>query len=284
MRTPRRYRLALRAYPARYRTSRGAELLATLADGDDERGGPSSREAAALAYRGLTMRVGIAVSAEGLLVIAAAIVLLSLIGGFAWAERYLVPEDGVGVMFGFSGGPENLWWGAALGVCAYVAIAAVAFGAADSREARKRATLAAAPVALAVFLTPGRLIDVGLSHPAALPEFAWFMARSAFADWSLTLPMCLGAAAATWLALGLLSRLSTGARPPWLAAALAALTAWVVALTWHRPDFGGEYTRSAFADLQTGVFIAGLGVLMALAALARAQPGARVRRASARRP
>ncbi|HET8821818.1 MAG TPA: hypothetical protein VFM57_09755 [Thermoleophilaceae bacterium] len=33
----------------------------------------------------------------------------------------------------------------------------------------------------------------------------------------------------------------------------------MVTLTWHRPDFAGEYTRSAFADLQTGVFIAGFG-------------------------
>jgi hypothetical protein len=284
MSAPRRYRLGLLAYPRRYRAERARELLATLAEGDDERGGPSSREAAALAYRGLAMRAGVAVSAEGLLVIAAAIVLLSLIGGFAWAERYLVPDDGLGVVFGFWGGPESVWWGAALGVCAYVAIAAIAFGAADSREARKLAALIAAPVALAVFLTPGRLIEVGLAHPAALPEFAWFMARSAVGNWTITLPICLGAAVGTWLALGVLGRFSTRARPPWLAATLAALTASVVAMTWDRPDFGGEYTRSAFADLQTGVFVAGLGLLVAIAALVRAQTGGRVRRAFARRP
>ncbi len=284
MSAPRRYRLGLLAYPRRYRAERGRELLATLADGDDERGGPSSREAAALAYRGLAMRGGIAVSAEGLVVIAAGIVLLSLIGGFAWVERYLVPADSPGVTFGVWGGPESSWWGTALGVCAYVAIAAIAFGAADSRAARKRAALVAVPVAVAVFLMPGRLIDVGLSHPAVLPDFAWVMARSPFANWTTTLPICLAAAAATWLALGLVGRLSTRARPLWLAATLAALTASVVAMTWNRPDFGGEYTRSAFADLQTGVFIAGLGLLVALAALVRAQPGGRVRRAFARRP
>jgi hypothetical protein len=284
MSAPRRYRLALLAYPRSYRAARGRELLATLADGDDERGGPSPREAVALAYRGLAMRAGIAVSAEGLLVIAAAIVLLSLVGGFSWAERYLVPADGLGVMFGFWGGPESSWWGAALGVCAYVAIAAVAFGAADSRPARKRAALIAVPVAVAVFLVPGRLIDVGLSHPGTLPDFAWGMARSPFANWTTTLPICLAAAAASWIALGLVGRLSARARPPWLAATLAALTASVVAMTWNRPDFGGEYTRSAFADLQTGVFVAGLGLLVALASLARAQPTGRVRRAFARRP
>lgn len=284
MSAPRRYRLALLAYPRRYRKARERELLATLADGDDERGGPSSREAAALAYRGLAMRAGIAVSADGLVVIAAATVLLSLIGGFAWAERYLVPEGGAGVTVGFWGGPENVWWGTALGVCAYVAIAAVAFGAAGSREARRRAAFVAVPVALAVFLTPGRLIDVGLSHPAALPDFAWVMAQSAFANWTTTLPMCVAAVASTWFSLGLLGGLSARARPPWLAVALAALTAWVVALTWHRPELEGEYTRSAFADLQTGVFIAGLGLLVALAALLRAQPGLRFRRASARCP
>ena len=272
MSVPRRYRLGLLAYPRRYRDARGRELLGTLADGDDERGGPSSREAAALAYRGLGMRAGIAVSGEGLLVIAASIVLLSLIGGFAWAERYLVSQDSPGVTFGFWGGPENFWWGTALGVCAYVAIAAVAFGAAGTREARRVAALVAVPVALAVFVTPGRLIDVGLSYPAALPEFAWVMARSPFANWTTTLPTCLGAAAGTWLALGLLGRLSTRARLPWLAATLAALTAWVVALTWHRPAaFEAEYTRSAFADLQTGVFIAGLGLLVAVAAAWRSR-------------
>jgi hypothetical protein len=169
-------------------------------------------------------------------------------------------------------------------VCAYVAIATVAFGAAASREARRRATFTAVPVALGVFLTPGRLIDVGLSHPAALPDFAWLMARSAFANWTTTLPMCLGAAAGTWLSLGLLGGLSPRARLPSRAATLAALTAWVVALTWHRPEFAGEYTRSAFADLQTGVFIAGLGLVVALAGLVRAQPGLRFRRASARCP
>jgi hypothetical protein len=78
--------------------------------------------------------------------------------------------------------------------------------------------------------------------------------------------------------------LSARARPPWLAATLAALTALPVALTWHRPEFEGEYTQSAFADLQAGVFIAGLGLLVALAALLRAQPGLRFRRASARCP
>jgi hypothetical protein len=37
VRVPRRYRLALMAYPAGYRENRGPELVATLADGDERR-------------------------------------------------------------------------------------------------------------------------------------------------------------------------------------------------------------------------------------------------------
>ncbi len=48
VRTPRRYRLALLAYPASYRADRGPELVATLAEGDEERGRPSVHESAAL--------------------------------------------------------------------------------------------------------------------------------------------------------------------------------------------------------------------------------------------
>jgi len=61
MTPPRRYRIALRAYPGRYRKGRGDELLSTLADGDDERG-------------------RIATSSDGLLVIAASLVLVTQAG------------------------------------------------------------------------------------------------------------------------------------------------------------------------------------------------------------
>ena len=80
MTPPRRYRIALRAYPGRYRKGRGDELLSTLADGDDERGRPSTREAVALGYRGLLQRGRIATSSDGLLVIAASLVLVTQAG------------------------------------------------------------------------------------------------------------------------------------------------------------------------------------------------------------
>ena len=57
MSTPRLYRFALRAYPAAYRAERAPELMATLAEGDAERGGPSLREAASLVRRGIALRV-----------------------------------------------------------------------------------------------------------------------------------------------------------------------------------------------------------------------------------
>jgi hypothetical protein len=60
MSAPRRYSWALRAYPAGYRAQRAHELLATLADGDDDRDRPSGREAAALTYRGLAIRARMA--------------------------------------------------------------------------------------------------------------------------------------------------------------------------------------------------------------------------------
>lgn len=91
MRVPRHYRLALRAYPAPYRRSRGPELATTLADGDDDRGRASTREALALAGRGLAMRAGVAVSGPGLLAAAATLLAFPLaLGVFGEVGRIFV--------------------------------------------------------------------------------------------------------------------------------------------------------------------------------------------------
>ena len=271
MSAPRRYRLALLAFPGRYRAVRGRELLATLADGDDERGRPSMREAAALAYRGVATRAQIALSGEGLLVAAAALILLSLVGGFSWIERYVTFDGHPGVLGGlFADGPGT-WRGLALGVCAYLLVAVALFGAADNRPRRQRATLLAIPLALAVFGTPGDIVNVAVSHTGQLPDFTWMEISSLYANWRVTVPMCAAAAAGTWIALAQLGRLDRRARVNALGLVLVLLSAAVLALTWHRPGIGDEYTRSAFEDLQTGTFIAGLGLLVAVLGLLRAR-------------
>ena len=268
MSAPRRYRMALLAYPGSYRAARGPELLATLADGDDERGRPSLREAGALAYRGLAARMRIAASGEGLLVAAAALILFSLIGGFSWIERYLTFNGAtVGL---FADGPGT-WRGLALGVCAYLLVAVALFGAADDRLRRKRATLLAIPCALALFGTPGDIVNVAVSHTGLLPDYAWGELSALYANWRVTVPMCAAAAATTWIALGQLGRLDRRARVQALGLVLVLLSAAVLALTWHRPGIGDEYTGSAFEDLRTGTFIAGLGLLAAVLGLLRAR-------------
>jgi hypothetical protein len=127
MTAPRRYRAALLAYPRGYRATRGPELLATLADGDEERGNPSSHEAAALAYRGLVMRARVAVEPEGLLVAAAVVVLLALMGNFTWATHVFLDQGEPGAML-VEGGPGK-WAGLALAVAAFSVIAAGPFRA-----------------------------------------------------------------------------------------------------------------------------------------------------------
>ena len=103
MTAPRRYRIALRAYPGRYRNDRGDELLSTLADGDDERGHPSSREALALAYRGLLQRGRIATSGDGLLVIAASLVLVLMLFNLSWGDSVMRLHPGI--IVGWNLGP-----------------------------------------------------------------------------------------------------------------------------------------------------------------------------------
>lgn len=272
MNDPLRYRLALRAYPTAYRRARGAELLATLADGDDDRGGRSTKEAATLVYRGLAMRAGAATSGGGLLVVAAAVLLVALTGGFTWAEREFL-FDGETSAYGTDG--PGLWHSTAIAVAALAAITIGPSSAWDGPRRRRAAILLACPLALAVFTSPGRIVHVGVSDTGSIGEFLEWLPAAVYANWSLTLPASVAAMLGLAVVFRLLDRLRPSARPRALAGALVLLSATAVVQVWHRPDLPAEYGRSAFADLGAGAFVATLGLVLAAIATwrMRTRPG-----------
>jgi hypothetical protein len=266
---PLRYRIALRAYPAAYRRARGAKLLATLADGDDDRGGRSAKEAAALVYRGLAMRTGVATSGGGLLVAASVVLLVALTGGFTWAEREFLFR---GDTAAYGTDRPGLWLSTALAVVALAALTIGPSGAWDSPRRRRAAILLACPLALAVFTGPGRVVHIGLSGTGSVGEFLGSLPAAVYANWNLTLPASVAAMLGMALVLRILDRLRPSARPRALAAALVLLSATAVVQAWHRPDLPAEYGRSAFADLGAGAFVAALGLLLAAVAAWRMRP------------
>ncbi len=274
MRAPRRYRAALRAYPAAYRRERGPELLATLGDGDDDRGGPSVREAGALAYRGLEMRARAAASPEGMLVAAAVLVLVALTGGFGWSERVFLFR---GDPAAFATDGPGVWWQVALAVVALVVLALGPSRALESPRRGVATVLLAVPLSLAVFTTPGRIFEAGLPDAGTVAEFLSWLPGVVFRNWELTLPTTLAAVAGTALALTILRLVGPAARRRALAGALALLACVAVVQTWRRPGLSTEdsrsafteYGQSAFADLEPGAFIALAGLLLALLALVR---------------
>jgi hypothetical protein len=267
MKAPWRYRVAVRAYPAAYRQARGQELLATLADGDDDRGGPSMREAIALAYRGLLQRARIAVSGEGLLTIAAVLVLVTLVSSLTWAERTYFFRGEVAATG--TDGPGR-WWGLALLICAFAVLAAGPFRAVDDPRRRRVAALAF-PLALVVMAGPFGILAHGVPSPGELAEYVKWNVTAVYANWTMTVPNAAAVAAGTWVALRLLSELRVRARLPVLAGALACVSLATVVVTWDRPDLAAEYGQSAFADLGPAVFVTGLAALLALLASWRRQ-------------
>jgi hypothetical protein len=267
MSTPRRYRIALRTYPATYRHERGPELLATLADGDDDRGGPSTREALALALHGFALQLSALTSPPGLLAAAAALVTLPLIGAFGWAEHTFVSEDGSWA--GFAVDAPGLWWQVALATVAFVALAVGPGKVLERPRLRLACTLLAAPVALLVFATPARIFDAGLPDAAAIAESLSWLATAPVDHWQLTLPAMLLAVFSTWVALLLLGRMTPPRRQRALACALIAFAGAVVVDAWQRPDIPVPYARSALEDLEAGTFLVIVGLLLALASLVR---------------
>jgi hypothetical protein len=272
MTTPRRYRFALSAYPARYRRSRGPELLATLADGDDERGGPSTREALALAYSGLLQRGRIAASADALLVIAATLVLFAMFAGLTWAERVWVMDGQVAAIGG--DGPGQ-WAGVALTIVAFAILAAGPLHAVDDARRRRIAAALAFFTALLVWSAPASVFKYSIPSAGELVDFLRLNLAGLYSNRELTLPFAATASAGTWLALKALSKRSGAARRRALAAGLFAAGAVAIILTWARPDTPAPYGQSAFADLGAAVFVTAAGMLLALVASRRpeSRPG-----------
>ena len=276
MSAPRRYRLAVLAYPAGYRESRGRELLATLADGDDDRGRPSNREALALAYRGLLQRARIAVTGEGLLVIAAVLVLLTMTLGLTWVERTFLFRGEVAAM---SMEGAGRWWGAALAVCAFTVIAAGPFRATGDPRRRARVALLGVPIALLLMSGPLALIQwVGAPTPAELGDYLWVYLRGIVANWQLTFVDAAIVAGGTWAALLALSRMRPRLRVSAQAVALGIAGLGAVAAAWERPELGPPieraavtgYAQSAFADLGVAAFVTAAAAVLAIAAGVRA--------------
>lgn len=281
MRTPRRYRLALLAYPPAYRADRGPELEATLAEGDEQRGRPSLREAAALVWRGIAMRAGTLQRPDWLLVAAAALSLLALLGGFTWAERRFLFRGEVAAWA--TDGP-GLWWALALGVVAYVALAATLFGVLDNRRRRRVVAALAAPLALGFFTLPESVFAAAFRGPQAILDHITWRATAIFMNWEITVPMALAAVAATWVALGVLGGLAYDTRRRVLSICLALPASVAIAQTWLRPDLDVDaprsvtegYAQSAFSDLGFAAFLTSAGLVLALAALLPARPKPRL--------
>lgn len=270
MKAPRRYRLALRAYPRGYQKRRGPELLATLADGDEDRGRASAREAAALVYRGMLERARIATSGEGLLVLAAGLVLFTMVFGLTWAERLYLFRGEVAAMG--TDGPAQ-WSGAALLISAFTIIAAGPLRAQESAR-RRNLVVGAFLVALLVWPAPGSIFKYGIPDPGALAEFMRWNFSAIYSNWQVSVPFAALTAAGTWIALRMLSRLRPAARGRALAAGLFAAGAVAVTQMATRPDLPPEYGRSAFADLGSAAVVTGLSMLLALlAAVSRATDG-----------
>lgn len=270
MTAPRRYRIALFAYPARYRKSRGAELLSTLADGDEDRGGPSIREAAALAYSGLLKRGRIAVSGDGLLATAAALVLLTMFAGLTWAERPFLYDGEVGASLTEGPGSVAL---VALSISAFTVLAAGPFRAVDNQRRRRVAAAIAFFAALVLWSTPGAVFKHSIPDAGELAESLRWNFAGIYSSWTTTLPFAASASAGTWLALRALSAVRASARRRALAAGLVAAGAAAVTTTWSRPDLVAPYAQSAFADLGAAVFVTALGVLLAAVAVVRVTDG-----------
>jgi asparagine N-glycosylation enzyme membrane subunit Stt3 len=148
------------------------------------------------------------------------------------------------------------------------------FGVLDSSRRTRISAALAAPVALAVFITPGAILRAGVPSPGELFDWFVWMVEASFANRTQMLPLAVAAVVGTWVALTVLARLLPDTRRRALGGIQASLGAIVVAQTWHRPDLPAEYGQSAFADLGAATFLAALAIPLALAALLprRAKP------------
>jgi cytochrome bd-type quinol oxidase subunit 2 len=212
------------------------------------------------------MRLGAVGSGENLLVVAAALVLATLMSGFTWAERVFLFQDEVAA---FGTDMPGQWWLIALGVGAWVVVAAGPLRAVDDPSRRRITVALSIPLFLLIMTTPGRLVVYNALDPESLVDYLRLLPSYAFGSGVVELP---AAALATWVALRALRRLSEPARQRAMAAALALLAGAAVLQTALRPDLRAEYAQSAWQDLGTATFLAALAVLVALAALVRMRP------------
>lgn len=90
--TPCRYRVALWACPGTYRHERGSEILATLEDGDRDRGRPALREAAGLVLHGVSLRLA-APYATPLLAVLGVLALVAAVAPEGWWGHHPVPTS-----------------------------------------------------------------------------------------------------------------------------------------------------------------------------------------------
>jgi hypothetical protein len=267
MTAPRRYRIALRAYPARYRGGRGAELLSTLADGDDERGHPSTREALALAYRGLLQRCRIATSGDGLLVIAASFVLVLMLFNLSWGDSVMRLQPGITVGWNLGRGT---WAEAALLASACTVLAAGPGRAVDDPRRRRIATAAVFFLALIAWAGPAGIFNYVLPGPGELADYVGNSVAGIVANWHATLPFAAGTAAATWLALTAISRLRPATRRTGLASLMAATGVLSIVLTvtqaGPQPIDGNDALpgREAMKTLGAALFVTSASILLAL--------------------
>ena len=277
---PARYRVALLAYPACYRATRGTELAATLADGDDERGRPSVHEAASLAYRGLVLRARTLGTPGGLLTAAAATTLVAMFGGFAWVERHYMFRGEVGVVS--MEGPER-WWSFALTLCAVLIAGGRALRVFDSGRwtaVLRRAVAVAALPPLIGYVGAGEFLHWLFRDPASIPDFLEWRGRilvGVDSTWRAFGELTAAGTAGILIARRLLVRRPHETRHAMLGVLMAALGAVVIVEAWTRPEivpirrsFTDGYAQSAFADLETGAFVAMAGLLLALVAGAAA--------------
>jgi hypothetical protein len=263
--------MALRAYPGRYRNDRGDELLSTLADGDDERGRASTREALALGYRGLLQRGRIASSSDGLLVIAAFLVLVVMLFNLSWGDS--VTRLHPVIIVGWNLGP-GAWVEAALLASACTVLAAGPGRAVNDPRRRRIATAAVFFLALIAWAGPGGIFKYALPGPGELADYLGNSVAGIVANWHATVPFAAATAAATWLALTALSRLRPAARRTALATLMAATGVLAIVLTvtqagpqpidGHQPVTG----REAANTLGAALFVTGASILLALAASA----------------
>jgi hypothetical protein len=272
MTAPRRYRIALRAYPAHYRKDRGDELLSTLADGDDERGRPSTREALALGYRGLLQRGRIATSSDGLLVVAASLVLVLMLFNLSWGDSVMRLHPGI--IVGWNLGPGT-WVEAVLLASACTVLAAGPGRAVEDPRKRRLAAVAVFFFALIAWAGPGGIFRYVLPGPGELADYLGNSVAGIVANWHVTVRFAAATAAATWLTLTALSRLRPAARRTALATLMAATGVLAIALTvtqaGPQPIDGNDALagHEAVNTLGAALFVTGASILLALLASGR---------------